>query len=62
MNYKLANLFRELRTQWYYRTIHVYGHERVWETEDQEERREENNEYQKEIFDEETERLIDDTQ
>jgi len=54
----LKNLIRELRDKLYWKTQHSFAHERVWETEEEEESREERNKDCRNAWDEGTEALI----
>lgn len=54
----VINAFRELRLAWFNAHLKSKPHEREWETEESEKRREEDNAELKEIFDEQTEAII----
>ena len=55
---RLTKIIRGLRIEYYHRVVHRYAHERVWEEEDETERREEQNKSTKERYDAETEAMI----
>lgn len=57
-NANLEALIRTLRNQLYFKTKHRYAHERVWETEEDEEDREKANQERRKEWDEATEELI----
>jgi len=54
----LIESFKELRECWYHSNLHLYAHERIWEDEEDEEIRERSNRTIKELFDKQTNDLI----
>lgn len=54
----MEQLVRKLREELFYKTQHIYAHERVWEDEEQEQYREEGNKERKKKWDLETEEMI----
>jgi hypothetical protein len=54
----IQNAFRILRESWFYRILYSSPHERDWEDEEQEKSREINNIRSKNLFDNQTERII----
>ncbi len=54
----MEQLVRKLREELWYKTKHVYAHERVWESDEEEENREYWNKEGKKKWDLETEEMI----
>jgi hypothetical protein len=54
----LENAFRELRNKWFYAKLHRNSHERVWESDEEGDRRESENKLLKEVYDKQTEMII----
>lgn len=54
----LEDAFRQLRHAWFMQGLHCYAHERDWELESDELRREQRNAEMRAIYDADTERII----
>lgn len=55
---KLEDSFRELRKAWFNAKLRSFAHEREWESEEEEERRELDNARRKKVYDAQTEAII----